>query len=150
MVGPIFVQVRAGAITVADVQEIATHARTFLTKTSGGVAALAVLESTARVPDPATRDAQQRQLSVLLDDERVLIAGVVMGDDTDSILRRAVARGLVAGNRRKRTFSDVLEAVRWVSKELDLDVGPVSDVLEHARNAARQSFRDRAARDPDR
>jgi hypothetical protein len=139
-VGPVFVQVRAGAITVADVQEIATHARGFLTRNQGRVAALAVLESTARVPDPLTRDAQQRLLSVLLDDDRVLIAGVVMGEDTDAILRRAVARGLVAGNRRKRTFTDTLEAVQWVAKELELDVGPVTDVLEYARSAARLSF----------
>lgn len=140
-VGPVFIQVRAGAITVPDVQEIATHARTFLTKEKGRVAALAVLEATARVPDPVTREAQQRLLSVLLDDDRVLIAGVVMGDDTDALLRRAVARGLVAGNRRKRTFESSVEAVQWVAKELAIDAGPVVDALEIARTAARASLR---------
>lgn len=139
-VGPVFIQVRAGAIQVADVQEIGTHARAFLAQQKGKVAAIGVLEPTARVPDPVTRDAQQRSLSVLLDDERVLIAGVVMGEDTDAILRRAVARGLVAGNRRKRTFDDVVPAVQWVARELSLDAGPVTDVLEVARSAARKSL----------
>lgn len=139
VVGPVFIQVRAGPIYVADVQEISTHARAFLTREKGRVAALAVLEATARVPDPVTRDAQQRLLSVLLDDDRVLIAGVVMGDDTDALLRRAVARGLVAGNRRKRTFEGTIEAVQWIAKELALDAGPVVDALEVARQAARRS-----------
>lgn len=138
-VGPIFVQVRAGGLSVADVREIGTHAHAFLAQHHGRVGALAVLEDTAVMPDTATREAQQTSLASLLDEDRVLLAGVVVGHDTDALLRRAVARGLVAGHRRKRTFSDALEAVQWLAKELSIDGGPVSDVLERARRAARAS-----------
>jgi hypothetical protein len=138
-VGPVFVQVRAGPISVEVVREIGTHAHAFLAQHKGKVCALAVLEDTATMPDAATREAQQTSLVSLLDEERVLLAGVVMGQDTDALLRRAVARGLVSGNRRKRTFTGTLDAVQWLAKELAIDAGPVSDVLEHARRAARAS-----------
>ncbi len=138
-VGPVFVQVRAGVLTPADVREIGTHAHAFLAQHKGKVGALAVLEDTAAMPDTATREAQQTSLASLLDEDRVVLAGVVMGQDTDALLRRAVARGLLPGHRRKRTFTDTLEAVQWMAKELAIDVGPVSDVLEHARRAARAS-----------
>lgn len=138
-VGPVFVQVRAGVLTVEDVREIGTYAHAFLAQHKGKVGALAVLEDTASMPDAATREAQQTSLVSLLDEERVVLAGVVTGQDTSALLRRAVARGLVAGNRRKRTFTDTLDAVQWMAKELDIDGGPVSDVLEHARRSARAS-----------
>jgi len=138
-VGPVFVQVRAGILSVADVREIGTHAVAFLAQCHGKVGALAVLEDTAAMPDAATRGAQQTSLASLLDEERVVLAGVVMGQDTDALLRRAVARGLVPGHRRKRTFTDTLQAVQWIAEELNIDGGPVSDLLEVARRSARAS-----------
>lgn len=135
--GPVFVQARRGPLTRDAVDRLVAAARSFLTSRKGRVAAIAILERGAAVPDEDVRAHQQKGMSALLDDERVLVAGVVLGEDTGATLRRAVTRSVAHGNRRKRTFQDVGDAVRWVAGELALDAGDVYAIVERARKRAK-------------
>ena len=131
--GQIFVQVRRGPLTIDAVDRLVVSARSFLASHQGKVAAIAILERGAAVPDEDVRAHQQQGMAALLDDERVLVAGVVLGEDTSATLRRAVARSVAHGNRRKRTFQDVSDAARWVATELSMDGSAVYDIVERAR-----------------
>lgn len=131
--GHLFVQVRRGRLTIDAVDRLVVAARSFLASHKGRVAAIAILERDASVPDEEVRAHQERGMSALLDDDRVFVAGVVLGDDTSATLRRAVTRGVAHGNRRKRTFQDVGEAVRWVAEALSIEASDVYSVVERAR-----------------
>lgn len=131
--GQVFVQVRRGKLTIDAVDRLVSAARTFLAQKKGRVAAIAILEPGAAVPDDAVRAHQRRGMEGLMDDERVVVAGVVLGEDTDATLRRAVARSVSSANKRRRTFQDVGEAVRWVASELQMDASELHRVVERAR-----------------
>ena len=77
-------------------------------------------------------------MAALLDDERVVVAGVVLGADASASLHRTITRGIAHGHggNRKRTFGDVGEAVRWVAGELQLDATDVYKTVERARKVS--------------
>lgn len=134
--GSVFVQVRRGRLTIDAVDRLVAAARSFLTSRKGPVAAIAILERGAEVPEEDVRIHQQKGMSALMDDERVFVAGVVLGDDTGAMLRRASTRGVAHQSRHKRTFQDVAEAVRWVATQLSMEPTTVYDIVDRARKRA--------------
>lgn len=90
----VFMQVRTGKLDLIALQQMVRTARLMRATVGGNYGGVAILEQTAEVPPRDVLQRQRELLSQLLDDQRMRMLVVILGDGLKVTLARAASRAM--------------------------------------------------------
>lgn len=134
LAGRVAVQVRKSVLTEEIIDRVDRICRLGITRTSGEVALIAVLEPGAPIGSSELRARQRRIAARLLGSPRKPYACMVyMGDDIGAILLRSASRLLSPGQSRFYVAGDLDDAARRVGKQIGIPAGEIRALIDYTR-----------------
>jgi hypothetical protein len=115
----VFIQVRAGEMTLGALAQIEMAGRLARAQMQGKMGVIFVVAAGAPPPTLQTARRQRELISSLEADPRLYVAAVFEGDNLGAMAQRAVIRTIFRSTYRRSLHKDVAAAVEWLGRVIE-------------------------------